>query len=111
MSSKTIRYRYKFKEVVGVKKVDVAGKNLITNKERSNIDEFEQKPISIDKFQPTVITVQQATSKLKTTKEMMDAKLKKKREKGAEKRQMLESMLVENTEKINKLKKFKKQNL
>ena len=64
---------------------------------------------SKNQFQLTVITVKSATSKSKTTKEMMDAKLEKKREKGAEKIQMLESMLEENTEKTNKLKQFKKQ--
>ena len=42
---------------------------------------------------------------------MMDAKLEKKREKRAEKRQMLEFMVAENTGKTNKLKKFKKQKL
>ena len=36
---------------------------------------------------------------------------RKKKEKQAEKRQMLESMLAENTEKTNKLKKFEKQKL
>ena len=46
MSSKTIRDRYKVKEVVEEKKVDVAGKNPTTYEERSNINEFEQKPIS-----------------------------------------------------------------
>ena len=75
MSSKTIRDRYKAKKAVAEKKVDVAGKNPTTYEEQSNINEFEQKLISIDKFQPTVITVQSATSKSKTTKEMMDAKL------------------------------------
>ena len=58
ISSKTIRDRYKVKEVVEEKKVDVAGKDQTTYKEQSNIIEFKQKPISIDKFQPTVITVQ-----------------------------------------------------
>ena len=86
MSSKTIRDRYKVKEVVEEKKVDVAGKNPTTYEERSNINEFEQKPISIDKYQPTVITAPSATFKSKTTKEMMDAKLEKKREKRAEKK-------------------------
>ena len=80
MSSKTIRDRYKVKEVVAEKKVDMAGKNPTTYEEQSNINEFEQKLIPIDKFQSTVITVQSATSKSKTTKEMMDTKLEKKRE-------------------------------
>ena len=80
MSSKTIRDRYKVKEVVEEKKVDVVGKNPTTYKEWSNINEFEQKPVSIDKFQPAVITVQSATSKSKTTKEMMDARKKEKNE-------------------------------
>ena len=44
---------------------------------------FEHKLISIDKFQLTVITVQLATSNAKTTKEIMDVKLEKKREKRA----------------------------
>ena len=78
MSSKTIRDRYKVKEVVEEKKVDVVGKNPTTYEERSNINESEQKSISMDKYQPTVITVQSATSKSKTTKETMDAKLEKK---------------------------------
>ena len=38
----------------------------------------------------------------------MDAKFNKKRKKGSQKRQMLESMLAENTENTKKLKKFKK---
>ena len=57
MSSKTIRKRYKVKEVAVEQQVNVAGKNPTTYKERSNINEFEQKPISFDKYQPTVITV------------------------------------------------------
>ena len=52
---------------------------------------------SKNQFQLTVITVKSATFKSKTTRKMMDAKLEKKREKGAEKIQMLESMLEENT--------------
>ena len=62
MSSKTIRVRYKVKEVAEEKKVDVVGKTPTTYEERSNINEFEQKPISVDKYQPIVITVQSATS-------------------------------------------------
>ena len=111
MSSKTIRDRYKVKEVAVEQKVNVTGKNPTACEERSNINEFEEKPILIDKFQPTVITVHSAISKLKTTKEMMDAKLEKKRKKRAEKRQMSESVLAENTEKTNTLKNFKKQKL
>ena len=83
----------------------MASNNPTTYEERSN-NEFKQKPILIDKFQPTVITVHSAISKLKTTKEMMNAKLEKKRKKRAEKIQMLESMLAENTKKTNKLKRI-----
>ena len=70
MSSKTIRERYKVKEVAVEQQVNVAGKNPTTYKERSNINEFEQKPILIDKFQPTVITVHSAVSKLKQLKKL-----------------------------------------
>ena len=68
MSSKTIRDTYKVKEVVEEKKFDAVGKNPTTYEERSNINEFEQKPISIDKYQPTVITVQSVTSTSKKLK-------------------------------------------
>ena len=81
------------------------GKNPTAYIQRTKVNKVEQKPEEI-KFK-----ISQPSPKQKvpvTTKEQMDAKTAKKQEKRKLKKQVLEVILLKNTDEMNKLKEFAK---
>ena len=85
----------------------VARKNPDVYEQRSDVNEFEQRPAEELKFESS----QQMTKPKKinvTNKAQMDARLAGKQEKRRQKKQALEAKLSNNTNEMNRLKDFAK---
>ena len=85
------------------------GKNSVTYRKRSSVNEFERKPLN--KYQLLIQRTVLSKPKAILSKEMMDAKLEKKKkekEKYAEKRLLLENKLAQNIKETNNLKNLNK---
>ena len=88
------------------KTVEVADKNPMSYEKRAKINKFEQK--SVAKYQPLIQRTVISKPKNITTKEMMNVRIEKRKEKRTEKKLLFENKLAQNTEKTNKLKNINK---
>ena len=74
------------------KTVEVAGKNPMSYEKRAKINKFEQK--SVAKYQPLIQRTVISKPKNITTKEMMNVRIEKRKEKQTEKKLLLENKLA-----------------